>query len=128
MKAHPDVELCVLRNIHKVSCGGLMKIQINSDNQVVMNQELSKALESEVERAIGRFGEKLTRVEVHLSDENAAKGGTRDKRCVIETRPAGMQPVSASDNAATVEEAVTGAAHKMKRLLDSAFGKIDEKR
>ena len=105
-----------------------MKIQINSDNQVVMNQELSKALESEVERAIGRFGEKLTRVEVHLSDENAAKGGSRDKRCVIETRPAGMQPVSASDSAATVEEAVTGAAHKMRRLLDSAFGKIDEKR
>jgi ribosome-associated translation inhibitor RaiA len=105
-----------------------MKIQINSDNQVVMNQELSKALESEVERAIGRFGEKLTRVEVHLSDENGAKGGARDKRCVIETRPAGMQPLSASDNAATIEEAVTSAAHKMRRLLDSAFGKIDEKR
>jgi Sigma 54 modulation protein / S30EA ribosomal protein len=105
-----------------------MKIQINSDNQIVMNQELSTAVESEVERAIGRFRERLTRVEVHLSDENAAKGGTRDKRCVIETRPAGMQPVSASDNAATIEEAATGAAHKMKRLLDTAFGKIDEKR
>ena len=111
-----------------MSYEGPMKIQINSDNQIVMNQELSKAIEGEVERAIGRFAERLTRVEVHLSDENAAKGGTRDKRCVIETRPAGMQPVTAIDSAATIEEAATGAAHKMRRLLDSAFGKIDEKR
>ena len=105
-----------------------MKIQINSDNQIVMNQELSSAMEGEIERAIGRFGERLTRVEVHLSDENAAKGGDRDKRCVIETRPAGMQPLTVDDNAATVEEAVTGAAHKMRRLLETTFGKIDERR
>ena len=105
-----------------------MKILVNSNNKFEVDRELSSAVESEVERAIGRFGEKLTRVEVHLSDENGAKGGARDKRCVIETRLAGMQPLSASDNAATIEEAVTGAAHKMKRLLDSAFGKIDEKR
>ena len=105
-----------------------MKILVNSNNKFEVDRALSSAVESEVERAIGRFGERLTRVEVHLSDENGAKAGTRDKRCVIETRPAGMQPVSVTDDAATVLEAATGAAHKMKRLLDSTFGKIDEKR
>jgi hypothetical protein len=105
-----------------------MKILINSNNKFEVDRELSGAVVSEVERALERFEGRLTRVEVHLSDENGAKGGDRDKRCVIETRPAGMQPLSVTDNAATVEEAATGAAHKMKRLLDSAFGKIDEKR
>jgi Sigma 54 modulation protein / S30EA ribosomal protein len=105
-----------------------MKILINSNNKFEVDRELSGAVESEVERAIGRFEQRLTRVEVHLSDENGAKSGDRDKRCVIEVRPVGMQPVSVTDDATTVLEAATGAAHKMKRLLDSTFGKIDEKR
>jgi hypothetical protein len=105
-----------------------MKILINSNNKFEVNAELAKEVESEVERAIERFEGRLTRAEVHLSDENGAKAGDRDKRCVIEVRPVGMQPVSVTEDAATVLEAATGAAHKMKRLLDSTFGKIDEKR
>jgi hypothetical protein len=105
-----------------------MKILINSNNKFEVNAELAKEVESEVERAIERFEERLTRAEVHLSDENGAKAGERDKRCVIEVRPVGMQPVSVTEDAATVLEAATGAAHKMKRLLDSTFGKSDEKR
>jgi hypothetical protein len=105
-----------------------MNILINSNNKFEVNAELAKEVESEVARAIERFEGRLTRAEVHLSDENGAKSGARDKRCVIEVRPMGMQPVSVTEDAATVLEAATGAAHKMKRLLDSTFGKIDEKR
>jgi ribosome-associated translation inhibitor RaiA len=100
-----------------------MKIQVNSDNQIAMTTVLSTFIEGEVERALERFNDRLTRVEVHVSDENAAKGGARDKRCVIETRPTGLNPLSASDAAATVEAAVTGASNKMKRLLETTFGK-----
>lgn len=100
-----------------------MKIQVNSDNQIAMTTVLSTFIEGEVERALERFKDRLTRVEVHVSDENAAKGGARDKRCVIETRPTGLNPLSASDAAATVEAAVTGASNKMKRLLETTFGK-----
>jgi hypothetical protein len=105
-----------------------MNILINSNNKFEVNAELAKEVEGEVARAIERFEGRLTRAEVHLSDENGAKSGARDKRCVIEVRPMGMQPVSVTEDAATVLEAATGAAHKMKRLLDSTFGKIDEKR
>jgi|HubBroStandDraft_6_1064221.scaffolds.fasta_scaffold3171768_2 hypothetical protein len=105
-----------------------MNILINSNNKFEVNAELAKEVEGEVARAIERFEGRLTRAEVHLSDENGAKSGVRDKRCVIEVRPMGMQPVSVTEDAATVLEAATGAAHKMKRLLDSTFGKIDEKR
>jgi len=105
--------------------GGAMKILINTDNQVKLDAAQQAFVEGEVDRAIGRFSDRLTRAEVYLSDENSDKGGPKDKRCVIEVRPAAKQPVSASDKASTVEEAVTSTAHKMRRQLDSTFGKID---
>ncbi len=39
-------------------------------------------------------GEELTRVEVHLTDENSiSKSGDTDKRCVMEVRSADYQPI-----------------------------------
>lgn len=101
-----------------------MKVQVNSDKQIVVDAQLSGIIEEEVNRALGRFEAQLTRVEVHLSDVNSSsKSGRRDKRCVLEARPAGQKPVSASLEAASVQQAVRGAAGKMKRLLDTSFGK-----
>ena len=103
-----------------------MDVLINTDNHVVLKRGARTFIESEVERALGRFGRRLTRAEIYLSDDNGPiKGGPQDKRCVLEVRAASIQPVSASNNAATVEEAATGAAQKMKRLLDTTFGRID---
>jgi ribosome-associated translation inhibitor RaiA len=108
--------------------GDAMKVQVNCDNQIAMKEPLSTFIEGEVERALERFKDRLTRVEVHVSDENSVtKGGVADKRCVIETRPTGLNPMTTSDSAATVEAAVTGASNKMKRLLESTFGKQAQK-
>jgi len=41
----------------------------------VLDPELRSFIEGEVERAMGRFSDRLTRPEVYLSDENADKGG-----------------------------------------------------
>jgi hypothetical protein len=65
----------------------------------------------------------LTRMEVHLSDENAAKGGADDKKCVLEARPAGQQPVAVTHHAASLDEAYLGALEKLSRLLESKVGK-----
>ena len=105
-----------------------MKILITTDNHIVMNRELSSAVESEVDGAIERFERNLTRVEVHLSDENADKGGDRENRCVIEAHIDGMKTVAVTDYAATIDAAITGATDKMKRLLEATFDKVDEKR
>mgnify|MGYP006172692853 CR=1 FL=1 len=58
-----------------------------------------------VDDALARVSSRLTRVEVHLADENAGKGGADDKRCMIEARPAGQSPVAVTNHAATLEEA-----------------------
>jgi hypothetical protein len=106
----------------------IMKIQINTDKQITMDVELARFVEAEITRALGRFESELTRVEVHLSDVNSHKPGLHDKRCQIEARAAGRKPLSVSIETATVEDAVQGAANKMKRLLETTFGRSRDRR
>jgi hypothetical protein len=67
-------------------------------------------------------------VEVHLSDENGDKGGQNDKRCVMEARLQGRQPVAVTYRAATVEEAVDGAAGELTRLIENTLGRLHDQR
>ncbi|WP_216902101.1 HPF/RaiA family ribosome-associated protein [Synechococcus sp. CCY 9618] len=99
-----------------------MQVQINTDHNIGGDERLAEAVEAAVRGALGHFGAQLTRVEVHLSDQNSdQKTGSEDMRCVLEARPAGHQPLSASDEAATVEQAVDGAARKLKHVLESTL-------
>lgn len=86
------------------------------------NIDASDALESHVAEtltsAIGRFEDKLTRVEVHFSDLNGPnKGGHADKRCMLEARPRGRDPIAVDSVADTYYTAVSDAAGKLKRAL-----------
>jgi hypothetical protein len=47
---------------------------------------------------------------------------------MMEARLEGRQPVAVTDHAATLEEAVHGAAHKLARLLDSTLGRLHDHR
>ena len=105
-----------------------LQIQVNSDNTVSVDQQLSDEVTSTVLDAVERFGNRLTRIEVHLNDMNSHKSGSQDKRCQIEARPAGLDPVSVSNNAPTIEEAVRGAAQKLQRMLDTTFGRLADRR
>jgi hypothetical protein len=103
-----------------------MKIELNTDHNVAGSEALVQMVEAQVQSALERFEGRLTRVEVHLGDESGEKGGSGgDKRCLLEARPAGMQPVVVSDLADTLEQAVVGATRKMQSLLNSTFGRID---
>ena len=101
-----------------------MQIQINTDDHIEGREALSSRLQADVTSSLSRFSEHLTRVEVHLSDANAGKAGTADKRCLIEARPTGQQPVSVSHQAATINESCSGALRKLQSLLDSKFGQM----
>ena len=106
-----------------------MKILLTSDNEIKVNEVLTAFAQGEVDRALGRFEDRLTRVEIHLKDMNGPKGGPlADKRCVIEAHPAGWHPLTASDDAESVTESITGAVNKMKREMESAFGSAADKR
>jgi hypothetical protein len=103
-----------------------MQIQVNTDHNIEGREGLARHVEAEVESALGKFGDRITRVEVHLSDENAGKGGGGEKKCVMEARLAGRKPVVVSLEHATLPEAITGASRKLAHLLDSTLGRLTD--
>ncbi len=105
-----------------------MQIQINTDHNVDGAEKLAQHFEAEVSAALDRFSGQITRVEVHFSDENGTKSGAADKRCLIEARPTGHQPLAASHDAATLQGAFDGAAKKVLHLLESTLGRLHDHR
>lgn len=100
-----------------------MQIQINTDHNLKVHESETAQLHRIVEGALGRFEAHITRVEMHLSDENAGKGGPDDKRCLLEARLEGRKPVAASHLAGSLILAVEGAAGKLARSIESDVGR-----
>ena len=100
-----------------------MQIQVNADNHLESNDARDAWASGVVESAMAHFADRVTRVEVHLSDENAGKGGAAVLRCKMEARLIGRAPVAVSHDAPGMDAAVTGAAHKLARATASALGR-----
>jgi ribosomal subunit interface protein len=110
----------------------LMQIQINSDKNISLHNKLSSFVESELHRTLNRFDSHITRIEVHLSDENGSKPGLKtgpqDKRCKLEARPRGLAPIVATGAAPNMQQSVSGAALKLKRQLEATFSRLADRR
>lgn len=105
-----------------------MQIQINTDRNVEGHAPLIEHARGLVENALSRFSEHITRLEVHLSDENADKGGGLDKRCMIEARFENRQPIAVTDHATDVDAALHGALRKLVRLIETTLGRAADSR
>lgn len=104
-----------------------MQIQVNTDRNIEGREKLAVHVTSVVEHALSRFSDRVTRVEVHLSDQNGGKSGKDDKRCVIEVRLNGRKPTAVTCDAATLHQAIDGAAERIQRSIDSDLGRVHEK-
>jgi ribosome-associated translation inhibitor RaiA len=102
-----------------------MQIQVNGDTHIAGNEALQVRVRTIVTEALTRWTNQVTRVEVHLSDENGDKGGSDDKRCMMEARLEGRHPTAVTAHASTVELAVEGAAERLESALRHA---LDQKR
>jgi ribosome-associated translation inhibitor RaiA len=105
-----------------------MQIQVNSDNHIESSIRLEEWVRTTVESTLERYEEDLTRIEVHIGDENGDKPGPHDIRCQMEARPKGHQPISVTHKADTLDQAVDGAAVKLDHALEHLFGKLRSKR
>lgn len=101
-----------------------MQIQFNTDSTVEGHERMQAHFSEEIAESFRRFEDKITRIEVHVGDENNEKFGVDDKRCLIEVRLAGRNPVAVTNHANTIEKAVSGATDKMKKLLTTTFEKL----
>jgi ribosome-associated translation inhibitor RaiA len=101
-----------------------MQILVNSDNHIKGGESTVERVKAVVEGAVDRFQSRITRIEVHLSDNNGPKHGA--KRTVIEARVAGLRPIAVAHEAATMPEALDGATDKLTRALEHTLGRLNE--
>jgi hypothetical protein len=100
-----------------------MQVQVDAASNIHGRDALVRHVEDRVRAAFDRFGDQITRIDVHLRDANAARPGGEDKRCLIEAHLAGRQPAVASHDAVTMGKALSGAVKRMGRVLDSALAR-----
>jgi len=106
-----------------------MQILLNTDPNIDGGQRMAEHVQSVVKDALERFGEKITRVEAHLSDANStAKAGPDEIHCTLEARLVGLDPVVVKDHAATAHQAIHGATVKLKRAVATALARHDARR
>lgn len=104
-----------------------MQIQISTDHNIKGSAEFltdTERFEKIIVGALDHFQKHITKVDVHFTDMNAGKTGFEAKRCLIEARVSGTQPLVASNNANNLIEALEGATEKLKHSLDHTFGKM----
>jgi ribosome-associated translation inhibitor RaiA len=101
-----------------------MHIQVNTDHNIAGHEAFAAKVRGVIESTLSRFSSRVTRVEVHLSDENGSKPGQRDKRCMLEARLEGRQPMAVTHDADTLDQAVDGAAEKLDNLIESTLGRV----
>lgn len=103
-----------------------MQIQTNTDHNIPGREALSAHVSSVVENALDHFRARVTRVEVHLTDENGPKGGEADMRCAMEARLANLQPIAITHAAPSLHQAIDGAADKLARLIEHTLARLEE--
>jgi ribosome-associated translation inhibitor RaiA len=101
-----------------------MLIQVHTDPNITSSPELTAQVEALVNSVVGRVADRVSRVQVHLGDENSSKGGSNDKRCTMEARLDGRPPIAVTHQAGTVEEAMDGAANKLERSINSMVDRL----
>lgn len=100
-----------------------MQVLVNSGKHVASSMAFKEDISSRVRSKLQRYEDHLTRIEVHLSDENALKSGPLDKRCKVEARMKGRDPLTVSHDAEEMHQAIDGAMNKLTNALDRNLGK-----
>ena len=105
-----------------------MTFQFNSDSSVMGTEDVAARIEQQVRQKLARFEDRLTRLEVHVTDVNGSKHGADDKHCTIEARPRGGRLIGVTGKAADVDAAARIAAGTMAERLERVFGKAERHR
>ena len=103
-----------------------MNIQLNTDKNIDGNEKLEAHVKATINHELSHFSEHITRVEVHLADENGNKSGLHDKRCILEARLEKMQPIAITSHAQSTEQALQQGLQKLRASLTTILGKQKE--
>lgn len=103
-----------------------MQVLLQADPNTDGRHAMQAHLEAVVKDALGRFGERITRVDAHLSDAHSAlKTRPDDIHCTLEAHLTGSGSVVVKDHAGNAHQAIEGAVRKLKRAVASEIEKQD---
>ncbi len=102
-----------------------MQIQIHTDHNIEGHEALADRVSGIVGDALSRVSDRITHVDVHLSNQNSEQADGNDSlRCMVEAHLEGRQPIAVTHQAATLDQAVDGAADKLTHLIDHTLGRL----
>lgn len=101
-----------------------MQIQINPGD-VTVSDAMEEHIRTALDSAMRHVADRVTRIEVHLRDDASKKAGERDKRCTIEVRIAGMQPLAVEHQSDDLYDAIRQAAGKAQRAVEHKLDRRD---
>ena len=101
-----------------------MQIQVNSNRSIDTGESFERWANIELNDSFSRFRDDITRIEVHMSDENGEKISADHTRCMMEARLANRDPIAVNHHAANQDEAFRGASDKLKRVIEHTLGKL----
>lgn len=104
-----------------------MQVQVHTDDHIQGGESLAQWITEEATTKLARFRDQVTRLEVFITDVDAGKSGANDKRCRLEARPAGRQPVSVTGEGDKVAAAFISATAKLLSVLDTDLGRVKDK-
>lgn len=102
-----------------------MQVQVNTSNGIENTEGLERWADEFLNEQLARFRQDITRIEVQLRDTNSGRSGADDKRCTLEARITGRDPVAVTHHAQSQDEAMRGAATKLVHHLEHVLGKLD---
>ncbi len=105
-----------------------MQIQVNTDKNISGREALATHVSAVVNSTLSHVSEHITRVEVHLSDENSHKKSDNDKRCMMEARLEHTQPIAVTHQTDNLDQAIRGASEKLIRSIESHLGKLRDQK
>jgi hypothetical protein len=98
-----------------------MKIHIDTDTHIHPSAVLQQQVRRIVGDALVRQDDHVDVVDVHLSDEYGQKGGLSYMNCMMETHIDGHEVLAVNESACKLDQAVSGAADKLSRLIDATM-------
>jgi ribosome-associated translation inhibitor RaiA len=101
-----------------------MQIQVTTDNHIEGSDRLDNHVQTVVEDALERFGNRVTWVEVHLGDENSHKSG--GAYCGIHAKLAGADTFNVDAEAPNLDQALDAATDKLLKVIDRTLGKKED--
>lgn len=100
-----------------------MLIQINYGD-LAKSDAMDQFVRDKVQSQLGHLTAHLTRVEVHLRDDNSpSKSSHNDKRCLMEARPKGRQPLAVEQDGEDIYQVISEAAGKLSRSVQKLVDK-----